>query len=42
MAPAVCVACQRKFEIQLQRLNDKLYCVDCFNVAKSRERAKDS
>lgn len=40
MAATECAACKRKFEIQLLQLNDKLYCVDCFSVAKAKEQSK--
>ena len=29
-----------KFEAQLLQLNNKLYCVDCFNVVKAKEQSQ--
>ena len=41
MATTQCSACMRKFEAQmLRRLNNQIYCVDCFNVAKAKEQSK--
>ncbi len=35
-----CVACKRKFEVQLMQLNNQQYCVDCFNVVKAKEKSQ--
>ena len=40
MANIECAACKRKFETQLLQLNNKLYCVDCFNYAKDKEKSE--
>ena len=40
MAAIECAACKRKFEAQLLQLNNKLYCVDCFNVVKTKEQSQ--
>lgn len=40
MAAIECAACKRKFEVQLLQLNNKHYCVDCFDVAKSKEQSQ--
>lgn len=40
MATTECAACKRKFEVQLMQMNNQFYCVDCFNVAKSKEKSQ--
>ena len=36
MATTVCAACNRKF---LMQLNNQMYCVDCFNAVKAKEKS---
>lgn len=40
MANSECAACRRKFETQMLQMNNKLYCVDCFNVVKAKGQSR--
>ena len=39
MATTQCAACNRKFEAQLMQLNNQMYCVDCINAVKAKEKS---